>query len=309
MAYVVSSLPAYTNEPEKIIYEKLFTGSPTMEICKGNMQTGIKSAETINILNTEFVLQAQSCALNPSGSTTFTQRTLTVGKMKIDGSFCERDLEPKFTQKAMQAGGNYDSLTYNTEIVDSSLNKVAKRMATAVWKGDTASVDQYLLHFNGLIKTLNADIPAANKYSGTTWNETNARAALKAFANLIIQNQDVYMGGNTTIQVFCSPANKAVYRWALIAANLFSVNAADPNQKLFIEGTNIELVEDIGLAGLHYFYAIEPENIVAGTDMENEQEKVDVWFSKDDQKIYLHAEWKFAVNVAFEGRCFSYLGV
>lgn len=309
MGYTLS-LPAYTEQPEKVIYEKVFTGSPVFEYVKsaGNIQTGIKSAETINLVATEGVWQSQACSLNPSGTTTFTQRTITVGKPKVDLSWCERDLEAKFTQKKLAKGGNYDSLAYNTEIVDDVMQNIAKRAATAIWQGDTTSTDEYLNKFDGLIKLINA-ATIGGTYSGTAWSEANSRTVMKGLAALVIADQDVYMGGNTNIKFFCSPAVKAAYKWKLINDNVGYKGAYDNTDKLFVEGTNIEVVEDPGLAGTNYIFAIEPDNIYVGTDMENEQERVDLWFSKDDQKIYFHTEWKMGVNFAFGTRIYKYLGV
>lgn len=310
MAYSVGSLPNYTEQPEKVIFEKVFTGSPIIEAVKsaGNIQTGIKSAETINLVATEGVWQSQACSLNPSGTTTFTQRTITVGKPKVDLSWCERDLEPKFTQKAMIRGGNYDSLTYNTEIVDDVMQNIAKRAATAIWQGDTNSVDEYLNKFDGLVKIINA-ATIGGTYSGTAWSEANSRTVMKGLAALIIADQDVYKGGATDVKFYCSPAVKAAYQWKLISDNVGYKGAYSADAKLYVEGTNIEVVEDQGLAGTNYIYALEPSNVYIGTDMENEQERVDLWFSKDDQKLYFHTEWKMGVQVAFPTRIYKYLGV
>jgi hypothetical protein len=310
MGYTVSALSNYTNEPEKVIYQKIFTGSPIIDAVKsaGNIQPGIKSAETINLISTSGVWQAQGCSLNPSGTSTFTQRTITVGKPKVDLSFCERDLEPKFTQKAMKAGGNYDSLTFEKEIMDDLLQGIAQRMGKAIWQGDTTSVDQYLLHFDGLVKIINA-ASIGGTYSGTSWSSANSRTVIQGLNALVTANADVYTGGETQIKYYMSPAMAYAYRQKLINDNLFHIDANNPKQTLYAEGTTIEIVEDFGLVGLNYIYALEASNTYIGTDLENEQEKVDMWFSKDDQKIYTHVEWKAGVQVAFPTRIYKYLGV
>lgn len=309
MGYVVSSLSNYTNEPEKVIYNKVFTGSPLIDAVKsaGNIQTGIKSAETINLIATSGVWQTQACSLNPSGSTTYTQRTITVGKPKVDLSFCERDLETKFTQKSLQKGGNYDSLAFNTEIMDDLMQDIAKRMGKAIWQGDTTLLDQYLLHFDGLVKIINA-ATIGGTYSGTAWSQANSRTVIQGLNALVAADADVFYGGNTKLKYYMSPAMAYAYRQKLIIDNLYHING-NPDQKLYAEGTGIEIVEDPGLVGLNYIYALESDNVYIGTDLENEQERVDQWFSKDDQKIYAHVEWKAGVQVAFPTRIYSYLGV
>lgn len=307
MGYDVSAISAYTKQDaSKLIYEQLFTAVPVLQIAD-TPQTGIKSAETINIVSTSPIWQEQGCSLNPSGTTTMTQRTITVGKPKIDMSWCERDLEPKFYQEAMKQGGNYDSLTYHEQIIGDVMQNTAKQMGTAIWQGDTTSWNAQLNKFDGLVKTLNADIPAANTYSGTAWSQANSMTVIEGIVALIVADADVYQGGNTDIKLFMNPTMAYQYRMKLISTNLYHISGLDA--KLTAHGTNIEIVEDPGLAGLEYIYAIEPSNIKPGTDMENEEERYDLWYSKDDQKLYFHTEWKFGINVAFETRCFNYLGV
>ena len=311
MGYVVSALTNYTEEnAEKVIFQELFTGSPVLEAIKknNNFMTGVKSAQTINVIATRGVFQSQACSLNPSGSTTFTQRTVTVGKPKIDLSWCERDLETKFTQKKMVMGGNYDALTYAKEVLGDVMQNAAADNAVAVWKGDTTSLDAYLLAYDGLVKTINA-ATIGGTYSGTAWSEANSRTVIKGVAALIVADKNVYKNGLPTIQLYMSPLMAYQYRSKLITDNLYHVDATNPTAKLYAEGTNIEIVADAGLAGLSYIYAIEPDNFAGATDMENEEEKYDIWFSKDDQKIYFHTEWKFGVNVAFPTRIYKYLGV
>jgi hypothetical protein len=310
MAWQLAGLNPYTNEPEGVIYQKLFTGSPILEQVKaaGGIQTGIKSAETINIISTDAVWQDQGCDVVPSGDTSITQRTITVGKVTQKLKFCESQLEPYYTQKSLAAGSEYDALTFKNEIVDEMLGKTAKRLATSIWQGDTNSINEYLNKFDGLIKLINA-ATIGGTFSGTAWLESNSRVVMKGLAALVIANQDVYQGGATNIKFYCSPAVAAAYRWKLIADNVGYAGAYNPDGKLFVEGTTIEVIEDIGLAGTNYIFAIEPDNVRFGTDLENEQEEVRDWYDPNTQHLYVQSSFKFGVNFAFPTRIFKYLGV
>lgn len=303
MAYSITAV-AYVEQPEQLIYAKLFSGSPTMDLVK-NKQTGIKSAETISVVNTRGVFQAQACSFNASGSTAITQRTITVGKSKIDMLWCERDLEPYFTQKKLAAGGDYDSLAYTKEIIDNTMENAKKDIEIALWQGDTNSTNAYLNRFDGFVKIIN-NATIGGTYSGTAWSEANSRVAIKGLANLVIADNDVYQG-NPTIKMLMSPQMAATYRFKLRADNLF--NTTGDEAKLYAEGANIEIVEVAGLSGLNYIYAIEAENMYIGTDLANEEEKFKVWKSDDDQNLKFHAEWKLGVQVAFPTRIYKYLGV
>ena len=95
MAFVVSSLANYTEENVTQLVASSVLGSKTITLIKdqGNVMLGVKSAETVNIMDTDaFFQDGSSCGFNASGTTTFTQRTLTVGKIKVIDRFKNKDL-------------------------------------------------------------------------------------------------------------------------------------------------------------------------------------------------------------------------
>lgn len=306
MAYVVTGLTNYVIEnPQQLIWAKIYSEGDTLKLIE-NKQTGVKSSEKINILTTEGYFQAQGCSFTASGSTEFTQATLTVGKIAINMSFCERDLETKYTQLKLAKGGEYDVLAYGDYIVEQVLANANKRLEVAMWKGDTAATgNPWLKHFDGLIKQINA-ASGTTTISGTAWSSANSRTVIQAINVSVVANADVYKTG-TSLKYFMSPALAYDYRQKLITDNLYHINAT--NGQLVAEGTNIPIVEVAGLAGTNYIYAVETDNIWFGTDMENELDKLKMWKSDDDQNIKLHCEFKAAVNVAFGTRCWQYLGV
>ena len=302
--YDVSNLPSYTKQDAAmLIYAKVFQEADTAKYA--TIQTGIKSAETINIINSELVWQTQGCSFNASGTTDYSQRTLTVGKMKVDGQWCERDLEPKFLQEAMKAGGNYDSLTFNTKIVDDIMQKIKKRQEIALWQASTNHTDQYLKHYDGFIKIIGA-ASGVVPYSGTAWSEANSRTVVRGILDAI--PNDVYAAGEVVI--FMGRDMVRSYRRKLSIDNLYNrnVEGSDENE-ILAENTNVKIVGVNGLTGTSKAYAVEPSNLVIGTDMMNEQEKTEMWFSQDDRVIKFTTEWKTGVQIAFPERIVKYLGV
>lgn len=305
MSYSVGTLPAYTKQPAKpLLYAKLFNVIPTLQYC--NEQTGIKSAEAINLLDSQAYWATQACSFSASGADTLTQRTLTVGKPMIQKKWCERDLEAKYTQQALKAGGNYTSLTYNTEIIDNTMQKIQKDFEQALWLGDTASGTHNLQHFDGFVKIIGA-ATIGGTYSGTSWSKANSRTVMTGLADLVIADTDVWRDGGTNVKFFCSPAVAQAYRSKLVSDNLYHITGVE--NKLTVEGTDIEIVSVPGLAGTNYIYAIEPENMYFGTDMSGEMEKFKVWYSEDNMELRFHTEFKAGVQVAFPTRIFKYLGV
>ncbi len=104
MGFDVSALANYTKENEALLVTSSVLGSKTASLIKsaGNVMVGVKSSEKINIMQTDAIFQdGAACGFNASGSTTFTQRTVTPGKIKVNEALCPKDLEAKYLQKAL----------------------------------------------------------------------------------------------------------------------------------------------------------------------------------------------------------------
>jgi len=308
MAYVVSALPNYTKQDaKKLLNEQLFSEVPTLKYM--NIRPNIKSSETLDIVATEGVWQAAACSFSASGDTTFSRRTLTVGKVQVAMQWCEQDLLPYFLQEEMKSGLNqYDSLTFNEKIIGQTMAKVRSRLETAIWQGDLQSTTAYLKHFDGLIDILDA-ATLGGTYSGTAWSQANSRTVLTGLAALAIANNNI---NQSDLKCFMNPAMLQQYKWKLIGDNLGFAGAYGQNgEKMYIEGTNIEIIAVEGLTGtaVNRIYLIEPENLYFGTDMTGEYEDYKTWFSDDDQVIKFLARFKAGVQTPFPSRIYDYRGV
>lgn len=153
MAFDVSGLANYTEQNKTELITQSVFGSKTISLM--NPMTGIKSAETINIVDTDAVFQAGgSCGWNASGTTTITQRTVTVGKVKIQEALCPKTLEAKYTQTLLQAGSNPEAIPFEQIYAEKKASLIASQMETAIWQGDTTSATNNLSYFDGLIKNI-----------------------------------------------------------------------------------------------------------------------------------------------------------
>lgn len=291
MAYDVSALGSYTKEnAESLIYKQIAQGTTASLM---TLQPGIKSAETINIVASRAVWQAGgSCGFNASGDTTFSQRTLTVGKIKLNMQWCEKDLEPKYLQGAMKAGSKYDMLTFEQEIIGDIVQNISKDLEVAIWQGDTGSANVYLNKFDGLIKIIN---DASNEITATpsVWSVANSRTALQAVYAALTDD----MLANPKLKVFMGLSEARDYRMKLGIDNLYHITGAEG--KLYLENTDVEIVPVLGLSGTKKIYAIATDNMVLGTDLANEQEKFDLFFAKEADVIRFVDEFKYGVQIAF----------
>jgi hypothetical protein len=301
MGYNVSALPSYTKQDaKKLLNEQLFSEVDTLKLMQ--IRPGIRSSETLDVVATEGVWQAQACSFAASGDTVFSRRTLTVGKIQVALQWCEQDLEPYFLQEEMKAGGSYDSLTFNEKIIGETMANVRKRLETAIWKGDLQSTDAYLKHFDGLVDIIEAATIGGTYSSATTaWSQANSRTVMLGLAALVVANSNI---NQSDIKFFMNKTMAQQYRWKLISDNLYHITGTD--NKLYVEGTNIEIIPTEGLTGVTKIFAIEPQNMYFGTDMTGEFEDYKVWFSDDDQVIKFLTRFKAGVQIPFPSRVYKY---
>lgn len=307
MAFSVSSLANYTKENEALLVTSSVLGAKTASLIKsaGNVMVGVKSAETINIMDTDAFFQAGgTCGWNASGTTSFTQRTVTVGKIKVQEALCPKTLEAKYLQKALPTGSTYDSIPFEQEYTDKKALTIASQLETAIWQGDTASANGNLNKFDGLIKLIGAaagvvDANVSGFVSGaplTSITASNVIALLdgvyKAIPAKVVAADDM--------TIFVGQDTFRTYTIALKNANMFNY-AFDgkADSEFVLPGTSIKVVAVQGLNGTNDIYAMRLSNLFLGTDLLNEEEKFEIFFAKEADEVRFAAEFKMGVNIAF----------
>lgn len=315
MALAFSGLSTYTKQLVKPLLTSAVFDAKTQQLIKdgGIVIPNAKSAVAIPLMDTDAVFGTQSCSFDPSGTTTFSQRTVTVGKIKVEERICPKDLEAYFTQEALKAGSTYEDFG-NAEFQAAFLAKknarIASQLETALWQGDTGSATANLNKFDGLIKLIDAGSPVLANTSGfvsggvvTTVSASNVIAATegvyKAIPVSIINKGDVkiFVGNDW-------------YRLLILAyreKNMFSYNPQDTNAQSFIlPATNIEVVAVNGLNGTGDAYAISLSNIALAVDLVDEENSYKMWYSEDNNDVRYRVEFKMGVNVAFTNECVAF---
>ena len=110
MALSLGTLTAYTQQNIKPLLSSAVFGATTQKMIMdgGIVIPNVKSSVTIPLLDTDAVFATDACSFDPSGTTTFTQRTISVGKIKLEEKICPKDLEAYFTQQALKSGSTYE---------------------------------------------------------------------------------------------------------------------------------------------------------------------------------------------------------
>lgn len=316
MAFSLGTLGAYTKQSIKPLLTAAVTGAKTQQLImkEGILLTGVKSAESIPLLSTDAAFQADSCSFDASGTTAITQRTVTVGKIKVEEKLCPKELEAKFTQQALNEGSTYEDFG-NAEFEKIYLamknEVIASQLETAIWQGDTDSLNINLNKFDGLIKLIDAGSPIDANVSGytgiatvTTLTAANALAVVKGVKNAI----PAALKGKKDTVIFCGYDFYDMYVDAGVAANLFHYDFKDDSNYggLKIPGTGIRLEATHGLDGTGDLYAFRLAIAAMGVDLKDEETNYKMWYSEDNNDVRFRAAFKVGVNVAFTTECVKF---
>ena len=307
MSFSVSSLANYTKENEASLVTSSVLGAKTAALIKsaGNVMVGVKSAETINIMDTDAFFQAGgTCGWNASGTTSFTQRTVTVGKIKVQESLCPKALEAKYLQKALPTGSTYDSIPFEQDFSDKKAKTIASQLETALWQGDTTSANGNLNKFDGFIKLIGAasgvvDANVSGFISGAPLTSITAANVVSLFDGVYRAIPAKVVAAEDMV-IVCGMDTFRTYTIALKNANMFNY-AFDgkADAEFTLPGTSIKVVALQGLNGTNDVYAMRLSNLFLGTDLLNEEEKFEIFFAKEADEVRFAAEFKMGVNVAF----------
>ena len=317
MALSLGTLTSYTKQLVKPLLTSAVFEAKTQQLIKdgGIVIPNAKSVVAIPLMDTDAVFGTDSCSFDPSGTTTFTQRTITVGKIKVEEKICPKDLEAYFTQEALKAGSTYEDFG-NADFQTAYLNKknarIAAQLETAIWQGDiTGSGGANLNKFDGLSKLIAGGSPVNANVSGytgvatiTTITQSNVVAATegiyKAIPAAVLAKGDV--------KIFVGNDWYRLLIMAYRALNLFSYNPQDANASSFIlPATNVEVVSTNGLNGTGDAYAIALSNIAMAVDLVDEENSYKMWYSEDNNDVRFRVAFKMGVNVAFTNECVSFV--
>ena len=307
MAFDVSALANYTEQNEALLVTDSVLGAKTAALIKsaGNVMVGVKSAETINIMDTDAIFQAGgSCGFTASGSTTFTQRTVTVGKIKVNESLCPKDLESKYLQKALPTGSMYDSIPFEQEFANKKAKTIAEQLEIGLWQGDTTSVNVNLNKFDGLVKLIGAasGVVAANTstfISGAPLSSITAANVISIFDG-VYQAIPAKVVAADDMTIFCGQDLFRTYTVALKNSGSFFYQIdVKADSEFVLPGTMIKVVALAGLNGTNKVYAMRLSNLFLGTDLLNEEEKFEIFYAKEADQVRFVSEFKMGVNIAF----------
>ena len=286
MAINVSGLTAYVEEQRLPLIRKTVFAAPSTRYF--NLQTGVKHAAALNLLNTDVVFgDGSACGWNESGTSAFSQRILEVGNFKVNMSFCDKAMLKYWMGYDVRVAAGQKSLPFEEDFVNGIIDGVRVKLENLIWKGVKATDGM-----DGLLTILAAASASTIKptlATGTTIYQKTVEA-YKAIPAGKLESASIFMGVDAFRDLVLE----------LTAKNLYHYNPeVDSNLEIILPGTSTRVRGVAGLNGEKAIVAADGENIYFGVDMEGDEEKFDLWYSQDNQEFRLAINFNAGVQVAF----------
>ena len=314
MAFDVSALTTYVEENSVELMTATVLGARTMK--HAEIIPNVKGTHKLPLVTNTVFFQSDSCGFNASGDSTFSQRSLVPGAMKLNVEWCPKDLESKYFSKVMKAGSHKESVDPEDVfrvILDDYMALVSRELEIALWQGNTSSGTGNNQFFNGFIAAVNGGGIDANATSGiydgsALTSVTDASSAHEIAYRMYSALAQNGLSGYDDSSVFVGYDTYAAIVNALTAGgSTFGPINNGPNgdvnpdlsEGLVYPANGLRIIPVHGLTGTSDVYGGRESNFFIGVDGEGDFENLEIWYSQDDRKVKMAMEFKCATQVAF----------
>jgi len=324
MSFSIATITGYVEQNKLPLLTQTVFDAKTQSLL--TKRVGIKSQEALNIMDTDAVFQdATTCAWNADGTTSFSQRTITVARVKVQEELCPRSLETTWMAAQLSQGSNYEGVPFEQAFAEQKAKRIAEGIERAIWQ----SVPSVAAASASVSGTTGWAVGATSPSGDAQLNRTGGGGLLwltryGAGASSVVTAQ---LGANfsdtTVISGFETAYNNLPSRiiskndlvafvgWDLYRLLVFKLNnenlyqgdlGSNGNQaagELFYPGTNMKVVAVNGLNNTQRIFAGSLSNMFYGTDLLSDEDQFRIWSSYDNDQVRFQASYKYGCQIAF----------
>lgn len=285
MAMNLDSISNYVDERRlPLITESVLKGKTASLI---NQQLGVKWKAAVNVVNLNPTLQDGSeCGWNDAGNAEISQRVITAPLIKVNQSFCHKDFMKSWLGYETKVGAGSEVMPFEEYFTTQIVDNVKAANEKLIWQGDTDSEDATLKLTDGLLKVMGDDVVTA---ATATSAYTAIQNVYLAIPEKVLDKAVIFVGADTYRK----------FIQEMVAKNLYHYSADNTNQEFIYPATNTKVIAVNGLNGTKKIVAANPANLFVGTDMMEDAEKFDFYFSKDNDEFRLKINYTLGTQVAF----------
>ena len=295
----VSSLPAYVDEQATTFFTDIVETSPFLSTF--TLEENVKGTKEIKLLSADMALQTMSgCTPSPSGTVTFTDRSISVVRLYAGIEFCNEDLIDKYTQMLLAVGaGRQDETLVLQDVLLAYLLKILQRKAQRLaMLGDTGSTDPDLIHFDGMVKLLTND-PLINvaQAAAATITSANGYTVLKQVFDAI--PTAVFQDGLESM-IICGYETARACIDQIWNDKDYSANFEHTEEAgvitFVLPTTNVKVMSVSELNGTDDVFSWIPSYAFLGTDASSDMEELEVLYDAYDRKLKVEAIFREGVQ-------------
>ena len=307
----LANLTKYTDQLSGILLKESVLVGTTFDYI--SVQTGVKYADSINILTNSLTAAAGGCgSISPAGSTTLSQRDITVSPIKVEESVCVDEFE-QYWIGMLAKEGSYNEMApevFNQLYLANKVEKIGQLVEDMFWKASPSSRalipgsgSGNLALSTGILDILLYTSATNSTVGATATGALTLSTALNVVDNMIAQIPNDVLGAED-LTLFMSHANFRILMNALRQANYFV--AYDGQQHTWVldnyTNTNVRVVATRGLNGTNIMVLTPSSNLYLGTDSFGEARNGDgfqFWYDIRDNITYFRAKLKVGAQIAF----------
>ena len=295
----VSGLSAYVDEQRDEILVKQVTAGKTLE--KITIQEGIKGSEELKLMDDTLTYQAGDCTMTASGNTVFTDRAISVETIGYMKKFCQKDLAGFWTQLNLRAGAmaEDEKLPFEAQIVNYMQSLQSNELDKLIWRGNKSTGSGNLAFMNGFVSILTTGAGCVNLNSSGTASISNSNA-YDVFYECFTNTPEA-VAESTDFVCFTGRENFNKLVKNLVDLNFFHYSPQDIAElnEVTVPGTDMVVTKCVGLNTMDNIYTGRASHFVFGTDLTGDLDDFKMWYSLDDDVIYMRSKFRAGVQVPF----------
>jgi hypothetical protein len=302
----LANLTKYTNELSGILLKEAVLVGSTFDYI--SIQSGIKYADSINLLTNTLTAAAGACgAISPSGSTVLSQRDITVCPIMVAESICVDEFEQYWVGQLAKEGSynEFAPEAFNQLYLSNKVEKIGQLVEDIFWRGSVNSTygGGNMALCNGILEILENTSATSSVIAATATGALTVTTAIGVVDNMVAQiPNDVLDAADLTL--FMSHTNFRTLMSALRNANYFYGYDGQGHTWVLdnYTNTNVRVVATRGLNGRNEMILTPSSNLFFGTDSFGEARNGDgfqFWYDIRDNITYFRAKLKVGAQVAF----------
>lgn len=295
MAFNVTGIgTTYVNENSQDLIAKAVLEANTIKDV--TLLPNVKYKEQIKYIEADALIQAYACGTpTTSGTTTITDKDVQVWSLMIYEELCPADLEKTSLQLSLKPGANQE-IPFEVQYADLKVKNIQKGIEQMIWANSASGST----NCEGWIHMMEADSDVNDRtfvWSGTSWTAANYSDEVYGMINDL--PAEIQLFEDLTLFVPPEVSRRMIQQFVKTGNYHIDYVDRDGNSDWYFPGTNVIVKPKFGLASTNAVILTPASNLIAATDLANEEEKFKLWWSEDDQNVKFLATWKIGVSYYF----------